>query len=127
MDHSSFEIHWSHLEGFVQGFEYYYQYCKLLPRFYRIKSLVIDVSYRVTEGIEIDAEYFAECLRPLCRNGRLQNIKLKTRRVFPNNDSDWYMRPDEIIEALRSKLDSGSVGKDVFIEACFKSTRGAQR
>jgi hypothetical protein len=127
LHHSSFKISWQHLEGFVQYSKTPDHYFEPRYRCSHIKNLVIDVSDRLTEGIELNAVFFAECLRPLCRNGRLQNIKLQTCRVFPSNEPDWYMRPDEILEALRSKLDFGSVGKDVFIEACYKSTRGAQR
>jgi hypothetical protein len=71
LDHSSFSVAWWHLEGFVQHLEAAY--------LNRIKSLVIDVSDRMTNGIENDAEFIADYLRPLCRSGRLQNIKVQTR------------------------------------------------
>jgi hypothetical protein len=87
----------------------------------RIKSLVIDVSDRMTNGIENDAEFIADCLRPLCRNGRLQNIKVQTRgwliHELGESPNRWCTRPDEIMEVLRSKLDLNTVGKDVLIEA----------
>ena len=115
LDDNRSNIDWWHLEGLVQHFENYGQH-KAAHMSYHIKSLVIDVTDRVTEGIESDAEFLAKCLRPLCKNGRLQNIELQSRRRFDIQANERYMRPDMVLEALQSKLDFESVGKAVFIE-----------
>ena len=127
VDHNTFDIDWWHLEDFVQRFESYDEYTKPYLKSSRIKSLVIDVSDMMAESIESDAEFFAKCLRPLCRDGRLQNIEIQSRRRFRGKGYEWCIRPDEILEGLRSKLDFGSVGKDVVVEACLKPTREARK
>jgi hypothetical protein len=85
---------------------------------YRIRSLTVDVAWKISHGTRWDTRQIAKYLHPLFQEGNLQRVVIHGQFGYKDDDwNAWYMQCDKISRQLRDiELTPENVGRVIIIK-----------